>query len=650
MATERLRVLLSMEAGQYKREAREASTLTSRIGSVATIAAGVIAAQLAGKAARAVKDFVGDSLRANSDLVESVNAVEGTFDDAAEAVLAVGQNSASSFGLAKSEFNSAAVSFAGFARQITEGGGDMDQTIETLIGRATDFASVQNLEVNEALSVFQSTLAGQSRPIRQYGLDLSDAAVKNHALAEGIWDGNGAMTEAEKVMGRYSLLLQETDRWAGDFARTSDDVANKQRILRAEIEDQKALLGEAFVPLQQSWLDIQRDMIPVLGELASATALWTGSISAAEKALRDAAAAGGGTVDGLDGAAAAIENLHFAGTIFGTFIRNSWIPDFLAAKTTAGEFEEGIHELIASGEIGEDVLREMKAQLPELAAELDLSAAKTQALADAIDLALVSALTDEEQAARDAFAALNDLEGATDDAADAQGGLADETEDATAALREQFDLLRAQLDPLFRLQDAATKAADAQQAVNEAAAEYGHGSQEHLDAIRDAARANLDLRDAAISVEEATRLTREEFVRQQVEMGLTRAQAELLAEDFARLDGFQFASKSIDITTNYREVHHRPTSRTGNTRVAGVRQHGGPVTGSEPYLVGERGPELFVPAQSGYVISNADMSRLVSGMSNTHNYNIPIQSTGNTNTDAQLVGAVASVLRRMETL
>ena len=40
----------------------------------------------------------------------------------------------------------------------------------------------------------------------------------------------------------------------------------------------------------------------------------------------------------------------------------------------------------------------------------------------------------------------------------------------------------------------------------------------------------------------------------------------------------------------------------------GRRQAGGPVQGGFPYVVGERGPELFVPGQSGNVVSNRDLA------------------------------------------
>ena len=38
---------------------------------------------------------------------------------------------------------------------------------------------------------------------------------------------------------------------------------------------------------------------------------------------------------------------------------------------------------------------------------------------------------------------------------------------------------------------------------------------------------------------------------------------------------------------------------------------GGPVSAGRPYMVGEAGPELFVPNRSGSVVANQDMQRPV---------------------------------------
>ena len=50
-----------------------------------------------------------------------------------------------------------------------------------------------------------------------------------------------------------------------------------------------------------------------------------------------------------------------------------------------------------------------------------------------------------------------------------------------------------------------------------------------------------------------------------------------------------------------------------------ARQHGGPVRAGEAYIVGERGPELFVPGSSGQVINNSQAFN----SNDTYNFNTP---------------------------
>jgi len=53
-----------------------------------------------------------------------------------------------------------------------------------------------------------------------------------------------------------------------------------------------------------------------------------------------------------------------------------------------------------------------------------------------------------------------------------------------------------------------------------------------------------------------------------------------------------------------------------------ARAAGGPVASGNPYLVGEKGPELFVPNHSGSIVSNKDMMG-----GTTVNQSFTIQST-----------------------
>ena len=199
----------------------------------------------------AVASQIKPAIDAASDLSEGINAVTVSFGDAAEGVLALGENAAKGLGLSKTELYGIATQFSSFANTIAGEGGNIVQVVDDISNRGADFASVFNLDVSDALAKFQSGLAGSSEPLRAYGIDLSAASVEAHALEMGIWDGVGAMTESQKVQARYSFLMEQTDKVTGDFANTSDGLANQQRILKATLEDTRAEIGEKFMPIMQ---------------------------------------------------------------------------------------------------------------------------------------------------------------------------------------------------------------------------------------------------------------------------------------------------------------------------------------------------------------------------------------------------------------
>ena len=62
-------------------------------------------------------------------------------------------------------------------------------------------------------------------------------------------------------------------------------------------------------------------------------------------------------------------------------------------------------------------------------------------------------------------------------------------------------------------------------------------------------------------------------------------------------------------------------SPTYSSMPAGVRAEGGPVESNSPYIVGERGPELFVPRSAGAIVPNHSMA-MMGGSTNITNYNI----------------------------
>ncbi len=54
-------------------------------------------------------------------------------------------------------------------------------------------------------------------------------------------------------------------------------------------------------------------------------------------------------------------------------------------------------------------------------------------------------------------------------------------------------------------------------------------------------------------------------------------------------------------------VYDATHTETGEFSLSGQRAMGGPVNAGEPYLVGERGPEIIIPNANSYVVPNKQL-------------------------------------------
>jgi hypothetical protein len=258
----RIPILTSFDPKGLKQANASFATLQNSVGSLSRNFA------VAGVAIGAAGAFLGKAVNSASNLSESVNAVNVAFGSSAKSILALGENAASSLGLSKTEFNEAAVAFSSFAERIVGQGGDTTKFIQELTTRAADFASVYNLKggVAEALERFRSGLAGQTEPLAKFGVNLLDTEVKAYAVENRIAAVGKELTATEKVQARFGLLMQETSKTAGDFANTSDGLANGMRRLQKQVADTEAEIGAQLLPVLESVLPIVREMATELGQ------------------------------------------------------------------------------------------------------------------------------------------------------------------------------------------------------------------------------------------------------------------------------------------------------------------------------------------------------------------------------------------------
>ena len=86
---------------------------------------------------------------------------------------------------------------------------------------AADMASFYNVEQKDVAEDLESIFTGQTRPLRTYGMDLTQATLQEWALKNGIDENMQSMSQAEKTMLRYQYVMAQSAIAQGDFARTS---------------------------------------------------------------------------------------------------------------------------------------------------------------------------------------------------------------------------------------------------------------------------------------------------------------------------------------------------------------------------------------------------------------------------------------------
>ena len=205
-----------------------------------------------------------------SDLAEVQSKTNVIFGDASEQVSKFAEGAATSLGQSKTAALNAASTFGVFGKVAGLTGKDLGTFSTDLTVLASDLASFANTSPEEAALALGAALRGESEPIRKYGVMLDDAALKAEALAMGIYSGKGPLTAQQKVLAAQAAIMKQTTDAQGDFARTSDGVANQQRIMAAQFENVKAKLGTALIPAFAAAIGFITDkVLPVFSTIAN---------------------------------------------------------------------------------------------------------------------------------------------------------------------------------------------------------------------------------------------------------------------------------------------------------------------------------------------------------------------------------------------
>jgi len=211
----------------------------------------------------AIGGIAASAINAASDLEETGSAIEQVFGPrAARQLDTFARDAAQALGQSRQQALSAAQTFGIFGTSAGLADDDLVDFTTSLVTLAGDLASFNNTTVDTAINALGAALRGESEPIRQYGVLLDAATLKNRALAEGIIETTEeALTPQQRTLAAYAEILAQTSLQQGDFARTSDGLANSQRVLQADLENFRAELGEQLLPVVQELLPLIRGWV-----------------------------------------------------------------------------------------------------------------------------------------------------------------------------------------------------------------------------------------------------------------------------------------------------------------------------------------------------------------------------------------------------
>ena len=250
-----------------------------------------------------------DAIDISSSLTEVENVVSTTFGKYSSLIEKFSKTSIQQYGMSELTAKQVSSRFQamGTAMGFTqEKMANMSIELTKLTGDMASFYDVSQTDVARNL---QAIFSGETEPLRKYGIDLTQATLKEWAMKKGLDADISSMTQAQKAMLRYQYVMENTAAAQGDFARTADTWHNQIVVLQQSFQSLAAIVGgvliNAFKPLIKMLNVVMQKVIAFAETVSNALGAifgWKFEISPAGATLDDMASGADSLSDGLEDA------------------------------------------------------------------------------------------------------------------------------------------------------------------------------------------------------------------------------------------------------------------------------------------------------------------------------------------------------------
>ena len=227
------------------------SGFLSRLDVIGDIASGQFLANMAVNGINSIIDgitgSIDESIGLASDLVETQNVVDVTFEDSASTINKWAQEALNAYGITETKAKQYSSTLGAMLKSMGIADDQVLQMSMDMAGLAADMASFYNLDHDTAFEKIRSGISGETEPLKALGINMSVANLNAFALEKGMNKAFDKMSQAEQATLRYQYLLEATKDAQGDFARTGDSFSNEMRKLQTNLDRIKTEFGKGLL-------------------------------------------------------------------------------------------------------------------------------------------------------------------------------------------------------------------------------------------------------------------------------------------------------------------------------------------------------------------------------------------------------------------
>ena len=234
-------------ARSSRRTQRSLGGIGNKLKSIAFLAKTAFVSSMVMGARQAVREFAqleGAMAKFNVVFGEQAREVEAWVNEFREGVP-----------LARREIIAAAASMQDLLVPMGVAREDASEMTREWLELASALAAFNDVPVDQALEAIRSGIAGQSRPLRQFGIDARETALQQTALAEGLIR---AGEEMDDQVRQKALLIQSYSQSKDAVDGYEDQLGStlmKEQELGATYKDTAAILGEMLQPAYNAMTD-----------------------------------------------------------------------------------------------------------------------------------------------------------------------------------------------------------------------------------------------------------------------------------------------------------------------------------------------------------------------------------------------------------